>query len=132
MTTTKSPRELLADVTAASTELAARVIEHDIDRSKITAYEELVRRQSDAHNFCRNIPSANAVGTLGRNVWHVVLDEAIRLRRENADLRERPATVESSILSDRIGRLERAHLTHAHACYTPVGGGGYGKSGPPE
>ena len=120
-TSKKDSRELVTDIAYASAELGARAIEHDIDKSKLAAYEETVKRQGEAHDFCKNVFRA-----IGKNVWHVVLDEAIRLRAENEALKNRPASYEAAILS------KRGHTHITHSCFVPTGGGGYGSTGGPK
>jgi hypothetical protein len=46
----------------------------DLDGHAI-AHKIISRRADEAHKFCEGVP-----GQIGKHVWHVVLDEAIRLR----------------------------------------------------
>lgn len=50
---------------------------------KAVAWEDIAQRLEEAHRFAQGA----GVKYLGRNVWHVALDEAVRLREENARLR---------------------------------------------
>lgn len=49
------------------------------------AYISISERATDAHNYCQKYSMPNA---WGRNIWHVILDDAIRLREENLKLQE--------------------------------------------
>lgn len=44
------------------------------------AYNLIESRADEAHAYCQQylIPSA-----LGKNIWHAILDDAIRMRKEN-------------------------------------------------
>lgn len=43
------------------------------------AHEFLNMRSSEAHEYCRDYLMP---GAWGKNVWHAILDDAIRMRRE--------------------------------------------------
>lgn len=47
------------------------------------AWKQISERSREAHMYCQK----NKAGILGENVWHIILDDAIRLRAENERLK---------------------------------------------
>lgn len=45
---------------------------------KAMAWDALSTKSDEAHDYCR----LNKVGLLGDNVWHAILADAIRMRKE--------------------------------------------------
>ena len=45
---------------------------------KAMAWDALAPRATEAYDYCKKYK----VGLLGENIWHVVLDDAIRMRKE--------------------------------------------------
>lgn len=56
------------------------------DEREAEAWRETAKRLSGAHEYVKKY--CMLVGW-GRNVWHTVLDDAIRLRKENEELKFR-------------------------------------------
>lgn len=48
-------------------------------QSKSEAYDIIALRSNDAQEYCqKHLPEA-----WGKNIWHAILDDAIRMRKEN-------------------------------------------------
>jgi len=61
-------------------ETAIKDINNDKDKllGLALAYEQIAVRQTDALNYCAKYNT----GGWGSNVWHIILDDAIRMREE--------------------------------------------------
>jgi len=59
------------------------------------AWMELSSRLDEAHDYCRSLGPE----TLGRNVWHVILDDALRRREGCKPVRDALFLLENRVLS---------------------------------
>lgn len=50
-------------------------------RNKADAYDNTAKKLDDAHEYCKKFLSGSS---WGKNVWHAILDDAIRLREEKS------------------------------------------------
>lgn len=72
--------QMMPDSYVDRNELEARQMISGLSKlySKALAWDEVSKRLSDALDYVQQ----NKVGVIGLNVWHVILDDAIRLRAE--------------------------------------------------
>lgn len=47
---------------------------------KAAAYNNITKREKEAYEYCQKYLMPEA---WGKNVWHAILDDAIRMRKEN-------------------------------------------------
>lgn len=78
---------------------------------KATAWDSINTRSTDAHAYCRQYPMA---ASWGKNTWHSILDDAIRLRRLNEEVtnlaRNRQGTIDE--LRNEASRLLAIEIDH--------------------
>lgn len=50
---------------------------------KAFVFDQISKRLEEAHKYCQTYQ----IGKLGDSVWHIILDDAIKLREENEKLK---------------------------------------------